>query len=226
MDQATPGPSGPVKLLIGIASGRGWSAKTAYSFGQLMFHLGNTRLGGRLVGQEINVHMQAYLCVARNDLLCKALDEGFTHFLSLDDDMVFPPDLVDRLLAHDKGVVTCNYSKKLLNRAEGTCGDSSGKNLTSSDSTGLGQVFSMGMGAVLFRTEDLRSLPRPYFAVVWSKDQQGYLIEDGVFSKLLAEHSIPIWCDHDLSREIGHMGEIEFRLPAYTPPQMLPLAAE
>lgn len=218
---ATPVSRGDdVRLLVGVCSGRGWSARTSHCYGELMLWLGLNRLGGRLVGIEANVHYQAYLVKARNDLLVHAIERGYTHFLSLDDDMTFPKNLVDRLLAWDKPVVTCNYAKKKLGPAEGTVAYGNGTHIDSTEHTGITQVKSMGMGAVLIKIDAIKNLPRPFFAVVWSKDQNEYLIEDGVFSRLLDEHNVEVWCDHDLSREIGHMGEVEFKLPQFTQPRL------
>ena len=48
-------------------------------------------------------------------------------------------------------------------------------------------------------------------------DEGKMWIEDTVFSYLLWNHGVEMWCDHDLSREIGHVGEFEYRLPLYAP---------
>src|SRR5581483_9447911 len=138
---------------------------------------------GRLAKVELVVKAQAYLVKARNDHLVEAISGDYTHFLSLDDDMTFPPDLVDKLLAADKPFVTCNYRKKKP-ELDCVCGYPDGSAVSSTNKTGLERVHSMGMGITMVRLADIRHVPGPYFAVFWNGDE--CVIEDGVFSNVLA----------------------------------------
>ena len=45
-------------------------------------------------------------CGARNDLCQLVLDEGYSHLWFMDDDHAFPPQMLTKLLAHDKPLVT------------------------------------------------------------------------------------------------------------------------
>lgn len=49
------------------------------------------------VNYEIAFHAATLVYIGRDRLAKKAIDEGFTHVLWLDDDMVFKPDLIDDL---------------------------------------------------------------------------------------------------------------------------------
>lgn len=206
-----------VKLLIVVASGRGWASRFGHKLASLTLHLGMTRLGGRLAQCAIQVHHGAYLVKARNDHMVAAIAGGFTHMLSLDDDMTFPADCVDRMLAHDLPVVTCNYRKKIEERIEFCCSNmDGGMVVTHAGKSGLEQVSSMGMGLTLIDIEKVKHVPGPYFAVIWNETTGEHVIEDGVFSALLQEHGVELWCDHDVSKEVGHVGEIEFTVPKLT----------
>ena len=205
-----------IRLLIVVASGRGWASRFGHRLACLTLHLGMTRLGGRLERCATQVHHGAYLVKARNDHLKSALAGGFTHMLSLDDDMTFPADSVERMLAHDKAVVTCNYRKKYADRIEFCCTDYDGEMLVSTGKTGLERIGMMGMGITLIDLDKIRHIPGPYFAVIWNEETGEPLIEDGFFSALLAEYDVEIWCDHDLSQDVGHVGEVEFRCPTIT----------
>lgn len=202
-----------IKLYVSVCSGRGWAGAFGYSLAGLTFRLGYDKLGGRMKGYALTVARQANIVVSRNDHILEAIKGGFTHFLSLDDDMVFPADVVERLLAHEKPVVAVNYRKKTPERIECVCGDLDGEPLSSDGKSGLEQIGSMGMGVTLIDLEAIKHVPAPYFAVIWNRDKQNYMIEDGVFSQLLKEHGVTLWCDHDLSRDIGHVGEIEYYVP-------------
>ncbi len=211
----------PIKLLICISSGRGWASRFGHSLSSLTLTLGLNRLKDehgvpRLDRCGIAVAHGAYLVKSRNDHLTAALNGGFTHMLSLDDDMTFPVDIVERLLAHDKAVVTCNYRKKIIDKMDYCCMGLDGEMLSSLNKTGLEKIGSMGMGVTLIDLDKIRHVPGPYFAVIWNGDKNEYLIEDGVFSNLLRGYDVDLWCDHDASQLVGHVGEVEFLIPTVT----------
>lgn len=52
---------------------------------------------------------------SRNLLRKKALEEGYDYFLNLDQDIIPPDDIVERLIRHDKDVVTGVYYNPLTN---------------------------------------------------------------------------------------------------------------
>ena len=215
----------PVKLMIAIASGRGWAVDFGQSLALLLAQLVSNRLGGRLQDIQLHVQKNAYLVCARNDSLTKAIDGGFTHYLSLDDDMAFNADVVDRLIAHDKPVITANYRKKTPERVEYVCGDLEGEMLDTTCRTGIERIGSMGMGMTLIDLATIKHVPRPYFAVLWDKAKEKFIIEDGVFSALLREKNVEVWTDHDVSRQVGHVGEFMFVPPEYVP-MTIPIPSE
>ena len=165
---------------------------------------------------RLTINRQAHPSTTRNEHLVTALAEGFTHFLSLDDDQTFPGDVAQRMLDAGKPVVTCNYRKKTA-EVEYVCSGLDGEMLVSTHKTGLERIKSMGMGVTLVRLDAIRHIAQPYFAAPWNYDTSKHVIEDEFFCRLLWQHGVETWCDHDLSREIGHVGEFEYRLPPYTP---------
>lgn len=205
-----------VNLFVSVISSRQWPARFGESLAGLMFHIGRTGLGGRLSGLRMTINRQAHPSTTRNEHLVQAQADGFTHLLSLDDDQTFPGDVADRLLAHAKPIVTCNYRKKQM-ELEYVCSGIDGAELNSTHAKGLERIKAMGMGMTFIDLACLKDIPQPYFAAVWNKDENQYWIEDKVFSYLLWNAGVEVWCDHDLSREIGHVGEYEYLLPAYTP---------
>ncbi len=211
----------PVRLLIAITSGRGWCSRFGHRLASMTLHLGMNGVKGadgknRLERCALMVNHGAYLTIARESHMVKAKAEGFTHLLSLDDDMTFPVDCVERMLAHDKAVVTCNYRKKIQDRTEMICASLDGGMVDSANKTGLEKIAGMGMGITLIDVAKVAHVPRPYFEVLWDEDKQEFDIEDGVFSLRLRNHDVDLWCDHDLSQEVGHVGEVEFLIPKIT----------
>lgn len=211
-------PDRKIRLLVVVASGRGWASRFGGALATMMLHLGMKGIqdadgSQRLERCAIQIHHGAYLVKARNDHILAAIAGDFTHMLSLDDDMTFPPDAIQRLFAHDKGVVTCNYRKKLPDRVEFCCTGFDGRQVTSVGKTGIEQIGWMGMGLTLIDIAKIAHVPPPYFEVVWNHRTSEYIIEDGVFSALLHRHGVEIWCDHDLSQRVGHVGDFEFTVP-------------
>lgn len=127
-----------------------------------------------------------------------------THILWLDSDMTFPPDTALRLLKHDKDVVAINYvmrrdSWRPIARRDGV-------RISSLDATGLEQVDDVGMGVFLMKTSAVAGLPSPHF---WYSTLTE--TEDLYFCRQLREAGREIWIDHDLSNEVGHVGQITYR---------------
>src|ERR1041384_5818212 len=51
---------------------------------------------------------------ARTFCVQDAMEKGATHIFFIDSDMSFPPDTLERLLAHDKEIVTVEYNRRKL----------------------------------------------------------------------------------------------------------------
>jgi hypothetical protein len=130
-----------------------------------------------------------------------------THFLFLDSDMVFPRHTLERLLVHDLDVVACNYAVKQVPPYPVTTYLNGAYVYTNDDSTGLEQVGGIGMGVALFKRRVFEEIVRPRFLVAWRERQKSYVGEDIFLCNLLHTAKIPLIIDHDLSKEVGHMGQ-------------------
>ena len=206
-----------IRLMISVSSNRDWKQGFCTSYLALLNRLLTNRLGGRLGGLDLQSAITggAMLSQIREDSLQLALDGNFTHWLSLDDDMTFPADCAERLFSHGKQVVTANYMRKTPNEVKGVCLDVKGQFLDSRGKTGLEQLWGMGMGMTLIALEPLRKTAAPRFEGKWNAEHRRYWGEDYAFCQLLHRLEIPIWCDHDLSREMGHVGDFVFKFSDY-----------
>lgn len=131
---------------------------------------------------------------------------GATHVLWLDADMVFPADAALRLLKHDVDVVAANYVTRVppsrpTARRDGQC-------ISSAEATGLEAVDHVGMGVFLMKTALVRDIPRPRF---WYSTPTE--TEDVFFCNLLRSAGRTIYIDHDLSKQVGHVGTHTYREP-------------
>lgn len=156
--------------------------------------------------------------MARNTFARRACEEGFDRILWMDSDMVFEPDLLERLSADlDEGrdIVTGVYFKRkfpaepVLYKSLGT---DTGEAVTYDDypQDALFPVAGCGFGGVLMRTEVLADLDEPPFAMI-----PGYS-EDLSFCIRMEEKKRPIFCDSRV--KLGHLGTIIFSEKLYRHP--------
>lgn len=216
-----------VRLYISIPSNRGWKSGFGASFGCLTHYLTTgTKAPGYNLTHYIFRSLYNTSCISKArdhfvDEMLNGLDvtdpltgevtrKPFTHWLSLDDDMTFPMDIVDRLLAHGKDVVSCNARHK-MDEIKGSCQGMDGQSIDSTGKTGIEELKTMGGAIFLAKIDAFRHLPKPRFEVLWSPSHQDYVGEDVYFSTLLKVNGVQLWCDHDTSQLVGHIGDYEYR---------------
>lgn len=206
-----------VRLYISVPSNRDWKGRFGSSFVDLITHL--TTSGIQTPGYNLSVFKyQLYrqasnISKARQHFVDSMITEGFTHWLSLDDDMTFPMDLVDRLISTGKDVISCNARRK-TEEVIGSCQGLDGQPIDSTDRSGIQELRTMGGAIFLAKIDTFRSIPKPHFQVLWSPEHDDYVSEDVHFATLLRVNGVRLWCDHNTSQHIGHIGDYEYRFPA------------
>ncbi len=154
------------------------------------------------------------ICNQRQELATEAIEAGADWILYLDSDMRFPKDVIRRLLAHGEPVVAANYATRrapvqpVAFRHAGLCD----RVPTGPDSSGLEAVFAVGMGVFMVKADVFERLPLPWFQIGWAPGLGDFVGEDLHFCRLLGDHGIPVLIDHDLSKEIRHLGGFEYEL--------------
>ena len=151
----------------------------------------------------------------RAELCLDAMREKCTHVLFIDSDMRFPHDMIERLLQHDLDIVATNCARRRM--PTGPTAQIYKENgerelvYTMPESTGLQEVGSVGMGVMLIKANVFAKLAEPWFETPWRHDKRGYIGEDVFFCKKARDAGFKIWIDHDVSKEIGHIGMFEFK---------------
>ena len=151
----------------------------------------------------------------RAELSIDAMREDCTHILFIDSDMRFPQDMIGRLLKHDLDIVATNCARRRM--PTGPTAQLYKENgerelvWTMPESTGLQEVGSVGMGVMLIKANVFEALAEPWFETPWRVDKRGYIGEDVYFCQKAAAAGFKIWIDHDVSKEIGHIGTFEFK---------------
>lgn len=151
-----------------------------------------------------------YIHVGRELFLEEAMKQGASHILWIDTDMGFPRTAALRLSYHDKAIVGVNYR---VRQESGifTAQDEHGTRIqTTEESTGLEPVAGLGFGMVLMRTDAVEGLPRPLFRHGLNL-QNGDVGEDIMFCRTVRAAGREIYIDHDLSKEMTHVGLYGYR---------------
>ncbi len=147
------------------------------------------------------VHAGSMLHAQRNEIAENVRGEWL---LFLDDDMVFPPDLLRRLLAHDKDIVGALAFRRVEPFLPCIARwDESSQSMVTIRDLAFGELMEVdgiGMGCTLIRKRVFEAIPRPYFSF------RGSLSEDFSFCRAAAEHGFKIHCDAGLT--VGHVSSV------------------
>lgn len=147
----------------------------------------------------------------RHKLAQQSVNAGTDYTLFLDSDMRFPPYLLEKLIARNLDIVACNYPTRRVPVKTVAFSDFTKLEcIYSHDKSGTQEVDAIGMGAMLVRTDVFKRLPLPWFNVSWLPTVKAYVGEDIYFCKLAQAHGFKVWVDHDLSKEVRHIGSMEF----------------
>lgn len=150
----------------------------------------------------------------RMELVRQAQSAEATHLLFLDSDMTFPVDTISRLMAHDIEVVGANCARRRTPTGPTATDIVNGKPVevySLPESIGLQQIQSLGAALMLIQMSVFEKIPAPWFATPWIKDRGHFMGEDAFFCAKLREAGIPLFIDHDLSKQVGHIGTFEYK---------------
>ena len=151
--------------------------------------------------------------IGRNQLVAAAQMAKASHLLFLDTDMIFPSDALKRLLAREKDIIGGLYTQRAAPfHPLGITFEGEHIAITS----GLRRMKIMPTGCLLIRMSVFDKLPKPYFNT--RVEGEKLLGEDYTFCDNATKAGFEIWCDGDLSSELGHIGQALYRLDNATKP--------
>lgn len=145
--------------------------------------------------------------IGRNTLAEKALERGSEWLMFVDDDHVFPADILLRLLEHDVPVVGALYMQRqvpfrpIAYASKDDLGRYHSIHLSDYEPEELVPVRSLGTGGMLIRSEVLREMRDAYPDRRWF--EHGSASEDHIFCDKCDELGIPVHVD--LGARMGHM---------------------
>jgi hypothetical protein len=166
---------------------------------------------------SFHAHKHTYVYEARHKIVEYAKELNSTHILWVDTDMNFPNDAFYRLLNHDLDFVGVNYSTKVFPyrftaavKTDPFDDETSFTSISTNDETfGLQKVDGIGFGLCVTSTHLFDKIEQPYFKCEWLEKQKTFRGEDYQFCADIGKFT-DIYIDHDLSKEISHVGSTQY----------------
>jgi hypothetical protein len=148
----------------------------------------------------------------RESLIKQAIEVGSEWVLWLDSDMMFPPSVLMRLLAHNEDLVGCNYMKRSYPFKTVAFTDTSDWEnwIPIQYSNELVEAEAVGMGCVLMRTKLFKELQKPYFEYTYQPKTEDWGGEDFTLFKKFNKLGHKLKIDMNLSNEIYHIGTFAY----------------
>lgn len=205
-----------LKVMLGIPSNGVWFADFGLSLCNMLTYFARVRLGEYKEQTLVTHHVKgSVLPKSRYTVIKSAIAVKASHILFIDADQTFPKDLIHRLLARKVDVVGANIATKQI-PANPTARRFSEKNLggdlvyTDPNSTGLEEVWRLGCGVLMVSVKALQTLSPGYLSMPYVAEIDDYQGEDWTLCDALRAAGHKIYVDHDVSKEIGHIGYFTF----------------
>ena len=195
------------KILIAVPSGDQIHADTSWCITHNAMVLGSEGIHVAILNMR-----SANLPSSRQHLAEQAILYGCTHLMFIDSDMVLPADAFLTLLKHKKDIVgTYAVKRHFPITTIGTKWDGS---RFSKEDTGLKTCKTLGTGVMLIKTSVFADIPKPWFMLEYdeAKAPQPWVSEDIYFCQKAIEQGFKIYCDCDLSKEVGHIGSHTYKV--------------
>lgn len=198
-------------VAFAIPSYGAWQAETSVSVIRAFSHFLNRWVSRGQGGVSLFARSGTIVSNVRNELVHEIINypTPITHIMWIDSDMIIPPDIVERFLAHDVPMVAANYSSRRP-PIHPVAWKADKRIYTTPDSSGLEEATFSGLGAALISTGVYKNLPTPWHKILHTGPTD-YLGEDVYFFRKVKQTlNIPLWIDHDVSKEITHQGTHNF----------------
>lgn len=143
------------------------------------------------------------------NMIIRYLDDKethWTHFLSIEDDMIFSPDNLHRLAKHKLPIVGGNYSTNKGSVLRFTASNINGRVVTYKESKGLEEVDQLPQGFTLVAREVYEKMPHPWYLMGYNMGSGNYIYQDGYFSEQARTLGYKLYVDHDVSKLLWHIG--------------------
>lgn len=153
----------------------------------------------------------AYIEQNRTRLIQTAIEQKCEKLFFLDSDIVVEPNVINKLLAHNKPFVGANYNHRSFPlRSNVKFMDASRGEFIAVPELPkeLFKCAAVPTGAMLIDIAAVQKIPHPWFDLEYFEDGTLRIGEDVYFCLKAIEHGYEIWCDPTI--EIGHIGTFTY----------------
>lgn len=156
---------------------------------------------------DINIIEGVQLPFARNRIVQNALEKQCDYIFFVDADMVFPSDILEKLLKHNLDIVNALAFRRI--KPHYPCifkwNPTENSYVTVSYSTGLLEVDATGMPTILIKTEVFKKMKEVWPNQPWYYYRDNLFSSDITFCENARKLGYKIMIDTDI--KTGHIGE-------------------
>lgn len=190
-----------MKITVAIPSNRGINPNTFQCVLEMIAH------GG--YDFHLIVPEEGYtIAENRNYTAVQAVRNQSEYLLMIDDDMTFPPNLIDKMVANDKDICGVAYHPRCeLDRMK-AIDETHWVNLDKNKDPKYKDVFechATGTGIIMIRTEVFKKIPQPWFVFEYYDNGACKIGEDWYFCINAKKYNIKTHTDPTIP--VGHWGE-------------------
>ena len=157
----------------------------------------------------------------RNLIAHWTIHNGFDYLFTVDSDISFPPDTIQRLLSHNKDIVSGVYIQRIQGQhtieimRRNDRGGVAHIDWATIKGQGLVPIDGCGFGCVLVKREVFVGMEYPHFVYKSAIDHKNTISEDVYFCMKARERGFTLWCDTDVICD--HTGSWTFRVDRNMP---------
>jgi hypothetical protein len=218
-----------LKIALCIPCHRQTEAKFTHCLASMIAFTMRARIefDGKAVIPDIETIMVScsILPESRNRLVAEAIHCGADYMLWMDADHVFPEDTLVRLLSHNRAVVGCNYARRNTPTSPTASKENADGKMelvwTTQEKAEAGELEEVGHAGLGLCLMDMRAFGVleqkateagkehfwPLFRLDPTENGIAFTGEDVYFFKCLREAGVPMYVDHGLSWDVGHLHE-------------------
>jgi FkbM family methyltransferase len=197
------------KILIAIPTAKNIEVETFKSIHDLVVPMGYTTEFQYFYGYRIDQ--------IRNLIADWMVKGDYDYLFSVDSDITFPADTLDRFINHDQDMVTGVYrqrkAEQIIEIYNGMGHNVAWHELSmaaTASENHLIEVGGCGFGCVLIKKEVFTDIPYPHFEYHVSLNHNNTISEDVDFCRKATDKGFTIWCDTQI--QCGHIGQYDFRI--------------
>jgi len=150
------------------------------------------------------------------NLIADWVINGFDYLFSVDSDISFPPDTLQKLLAHNRDLVSGLYIQRIPGRHQLEVykhnGNSGQVNIPYEEIKGAGlvEIAACGFGCVLVKTQVFKAIPYPHFVYHSAINHANTVSEDVDFCRKAVDRGFTLWADTSI--QCKHTGSYVFEI--------------